>query len=63
MNLTTKLIKALKEDKDYYYGWQANIAMAFYDEYRRCEKKYKNRKDIHRIANNAAKNFLNTLMR
>ena len=22
-----KLIKELKTDKDYYYGWQANIAM------------------------------------
>lgn len=30
-----KLIKELKKDKSegsYYYGWQANIAMAMYDE-------------------------------
>lgn len=56
------LRKALK-DPGYYYSWQANIAMAFKDEYSRNKKKYKNRQDIHEIANNAAKNFLNILMR
>ena len=58
-----KLKKALKEDKELYYAYQSNIAMAFYDEYRRCEKKYKNIEDIHRIANNAAKNFLDLLIK
>lgn len=55
------LIKALKGDKDYYYMWQSNIAMMFYDEYRRDKKQYKSFNDIHRIANQAAKNFLDLL--
>jgi hypothetical protein len=63
------LRKTLKEDKDYYIGWQANIAMAFKDEYWR----YQNEcglipsqaviAEIHVIANNAAKNFLDLLIK
>ncbi len=56
-----ELIKRLNKDREYRYGWQANIAMAFKDEYDRNKKKYKNREDIHKIANQAARNFLNTL--
>ena len=59
-------VKALKEDEQYYYSWQSNIAMSFVDEF--------NRKqpdgfflslislDIHEVANKAAKNFLNMLI-
>lgn len=57
------MIDKIKKDKELYYAWQSNIAMAFYDEYRRCEKKYKNLNDIHRIANDGAKNFLNLLVK
>ncbi len=60
-----ELVKELRIDKEegsFYYTWQSNIAMAFLDEYRRNEKKYKNHKDIHHIANEAAKNFLNLLI-
>ena len=57
-----ELIKNLKEDEDLYYAYQSNIAMAFKDEYDRNDKKYKNRTDVHEIANNAAKNFLNLLI-
>lgn len=49
---------ALLNDDDYRLGWQANIAMAFKDEYYRNSSKYKNQQDIHVIANTAAKNFL-----
>ena len=56
-----ELQEALRTDKELYYGYQANIAMAFYDEYLRNEKKYKNHQDVHLIANNAAKNFLDLL--
>lgn len=56
-----KLVKNLKTDKDYFYAWQSNIAIQFADEYYRKNKKYKNRKDIHDIANQAAINFLNLL--
>ena len=65
-NAITILISALNEDKSegsYYYSWQANIAMAFKDEYERFNPHMKdgNKEIIHRIANNAAKNFLDML--
>lgn len=50
----------LRRDPEYYYAWQANIAMAFKDEYNECTG-YKNKEDIHKIANNGAKRFLNLL--
>ena len=58
------IIKKLKTDHDFYYGYQANIAMAIYDEYRRKigKKKYLNLKDIHDICNDGAKIFLNRLI-
>lgn len=52
----------IKKDKELYYAYQANIAMAFKDEYHRCKKKHKNLKDIHEIANKAACYFLNLLL-
>jgi len=59
-----KLIENLKKDKDYYYSWQANIAMAFQDAYHWHKTKTKRRpnlKDIHEISNTAAKHFLDLL--
>jgi len=61
------LISELKKDEGYYYSWQANIAMAFKDEFHRQagqpgEVKHVNSDDIHEIANQAAKNFLNLLI-
>jgi len=69
MKKTEKAVKnlcsALKKDKDYYYSWQANIAMAFKDEHYRqkSKKSYMNQEDIHNVANEAAKNFLNLLIK
>lgn len=62
------LCDALMEDKSegsYYYSWQANIAMAFRDEYERVNPNMQdgNKEVLHRIANNAAKNFLDLLCR
>jgi len=57
-----KFIKKLKEDKDFYFGWQSNIAMAFVDEYDKDKKPYKKKMDIHKIANQASKIFLNRFM-
>ena len=54
-----KLTTEIKQDEGFFMSYQANIAMAFQDEYYRCEKKYKNKTDIHQISNTAAKNFLN----
>ena len=55
--------KHLKEDEDLYFTYQCNIALSFYDKYTDCKKKYKNKGDIHDIANVAASNFLDLLIR
>lgn len=61
------LIKELRKDKELYYVWQANIAMAFKDKYywykKKKNKRWLNQEDIHKIANESAKNFLNLLIR
>lgn len=49
--------EALREDEDYRRSWQANIAMAFQDEYARAQSKDL----IHEIANRAATYFLSSL--
>ncbi len=54
------LKKTLKKDEDYYYSWQSNIAMAFYDQAKRNKVKISSPK-LHEISNSAAKNFLNLL--
>lgn len=57
------LTKALSEDKELFYAWQANIAMQFKDEYNsEKDKGHINNHDIHRIANNAAIKFINLLI-
>ena len=55
----------LKNDPDYYIAWQANIAMAFKDEVNRLKPITNrwDRQDVHEIANQAAKNFLNLLIK
>jgi len=57
-----ELKKALKNDKELYYAYQANIAVQFQDEYARSKSTYKNHEEIHKISNSAAKNFLNLLI-
>jgi hypothetical protein len=52
----------LKDDEQYYYGWQSNIAMAFQDTYRWAQEKHK-KLDIHKISNDAAKYFLDLLIK
>lgn len=59
------LINELKTDPSYYYGWQANIAMSFKDEWQRAVDNGglpATIEQIHEIANDAAKNFLNLLI-
>jgi len=64
-NAVEVLIDALRTDEGYRIGWQANIAMSFYDEWRNGaqERDYIDlgKLDIHEISNNAAKNFLELL--
>lgn len=52
--------REIQNDEGYRIGWQANIAMAFYDEARRSKLGGHNK--IHPIANKAADNFLNLLV-
>jgi hypothetical protein len=69
-NATKILAEELKNKSEYYYNWQANIAMAFKDEF--CRKYEEGGEkgavyeledlDIHEIANDAAKNFLDLLI-
>ena len=71
------LCQALREDPEYYYSWQANIAMQFKDLFNynslsgsgligsRITKNVSinTPEEIDEIANNAAKNFLNHLIK
>jgi len=56
---------AIQNDRELFYGYQSNIAMAFYDaaiKYRKNRhlgNKYLTNVDIHAIANEGAINFLN----
>ena len=54
------LKEALKSDKELYFGWQSNIAMAFVDSFSEATLVKTN---IHEIANTAAKRFLDLLIR
>lgn len=63
IEIALKLLKEEMKDEDYRRSWQANIAMAFYDQYFWNEQEYKNHNDIHDIANKAADNFLNLLFK
>mgnify|MGYP000864030102 CR=1 FL=1 len=56
------LCAALKEDADYYYGWQSNIAMAFIDKVYMNPTKYMDENNWEEIANKAADNFLKQLI-
>lgn len=65
------LVKHLSEDKtegSYYHSWQSNIAMAFVDAYNRVEEfnsgppGYLVSSNLHSVANDAAKNFLDMLI-
>ena len=67
------LIEELRKDQSegsYYYSWQANIAVSFQDEFWRsfAEKDDElfmkiDSSFIHTISNNAAKNFLDLLIK
>ncbi len=54
------LTKALRDDPGYRIGWQANIAMAFQDEYNRVKDEMP-KVSIHAISNAAAQNFIELL--
>ncbi len=57
------LVKALKKDDAYKIAWEANIAMAFYDNYRwhMGRKRRPSKADLYAISNKAARYFLTLL--
>lgn len=62
------LCKALRSDESFYYAYQANIAMAFKDEFWRnihshADLDLMDVETLHIIANQAAKNFLDLLIK
>ena len=57
------ILRKIKKDKEVSYVRQDNVAMTFKDEFYHCKKKYKSSGEIHTIANRAAKNFLDLLIR
>jgi len=69
--MTTKeaiahLVKTIRTDEGYRWGWQANIAVAFQDEWQRHLREHGlpyTIEQIHKISNNAADNFLFALCR
>ena len=63
--LAIKILQNSLKEADYYMAWQDNMAMAFKDEYVRMVGKSPDleAEQLHIIANNAAKNFLNLLIK
>ncbi len=55
--------ETINSDRELFYSYQSNIAMAFVDSCanlkKKSNKKYLNSQDIHKAANEAAINFLN----
>lgn len=55
--------KKLRNDDEIFFAYKANIAMAFFDACywykKKNNKKVLSNSDIHKCANEAAKNFLN----
>lgn len=56
----SELIKHLKDDPDYYFSWQSNIAMGYFDE--AVGNSRDSRETLHTIANDGAKRFLDNLV-
>jgi hypothetical protein len=57
---------ALRKDPQYFESWKANIAMSFKDEFRTVHPGAMSPNEwnnLHQIANTAAENFLNLLIR
>lgn len=54
------IVKQLRNDREYYRAWQSNIAMAFQDAMTGAGYRFP---DLHALANEAAYNFLDNLMK
>ena len=56
------LKRALKDDS-YYFGWKANIAMAFYDKCQELFEDDEDRVQLKKLANASAEYFLDLLIK
>lgn len=56
-----KICEEIKTDKDYRHSWEANIAMAFKDQFLFSGHKH-DPKIVHEVANKAAAAFLDQLI-
>jgi len=59
------LVEELSKDKSegsYYYAWQSNIAMAFFDQFLNDHEGSLTTRQLHEVSNKAAKRFLETLI-
>jgi hypothetical protein len=55
------LVTELQKDKSegsYYYAWQSNIAMAFFDQFLNDHEGLLTTRQLHEVSNKAAKRFL-----
>ncbi len=63
-NAVKRLTKALREDKEFYFAYQSNIAMSFFDAMKpRISKQTVSDAELHEAANESAVNFLNLWIR
>jgi hypothetical protein len=53
------IIKELRDDKQYYYAWQSNIAAQFQDTLFRAGYQFP---ELHKLSYDAAKSFLDMLI-
>ena len=60
-NAINRICKEIKNDEGYRLGWEANIAMAFKDQFNFSGHKH-NKRVVHEVANKAAAAFLDQLI-
>lgn len=65
MRIVCDELRRDQSEGSYYYAWQSNIAVSFYNEMKTySERNHLNLyMDLHTVSNNAAKRFLNLLIR
>lgn len=60
-----RLVEEFRKDNSegsYYYAWQANIAMAFFDQFLNDHEGVLTQRQLSEVANKAAKRFLDQLI-
>jgi N-acyl-D-aspartate/D-glutamate deacylase len=60
--INAKEMRKDKSEGSYYYSWQANIAMAFFDQFMNDHEGALTTRQLHEVSNKAAKRFLDQLL-